>query len=184
MVTSCSQNREVWFGDNGKQLSVPKNKTEKNVSVAGLIFFYLFVYSLPVCLRDSPPWSTAKWRVLNTHAHPKWHSSHGEPGGAINHCSVWSWRKTLIFLFPTFPGLYDTFWSKLLYFCFSFLLKKKRTTHDVTLTLYVNPTIMSILQHIHCIHTHLWFISKTRIVIWIIVFFPPTQQNTWLYKFA
>lgn len=125
MVTSCSQNREVWFGDNGKQLSVPKNKTEKNVSVAGLIFFYLFVYSLPVCLRDSPPWSTAKWRVLNTHAHPKWHSSHGEPGGAINHCSVWSWRKTLIFLFPTFPGLYDTFWSKLLYFCFSFLLKKK-----------------------------------------------------------
>lgn len=125
MVTSCSQNREVWFGDNGKQLSVPKNKTEKNVSVAGLIFFYLFVYSLPVCLCDSPPWSTAKWRVLNTHAHPKWHSSHGEPGGAINHCSVWSWRKTLIFLFPTFPGLYDTFWSKLLYFCFSFLLKKK-----------------------------------------------------------
>lgn len=157
MVTSCSQNREVWFGDNGKQLSVPKNKTEKNVSVAGLIFFYLFVYSLPVCLRDSPPWSTAKWRVLNTHAHPKWHSSHGEPGGAINHCSVWSWRKTLIFLFLTFPGLYDTFWSKLLYFCFSFLLKKKNNAWCHTDTIcksnhHVNTPAYSLHSHTPMIH--------------------------------
>lgn len=183
MVTSCSQNREVWFGDNGKQLSVPKNKTEKNVSVAGLIFFIcLFILCLCVCV--IPPRGALLNEGYWTHMHIQNGTRLTASQGALSITAVFDpGGKHWFFFFPHFQDYMIHFEVNFYIFVFLFCLKK-RTTHDVILTLYANPTIMSILQHIHCIHTHLWFISKTRIVIWIIVFFPPTQQNTWLYKFA
>lgn len=125
MVTSCSQNREVWFGDNGKQLSVPKNKTEKNVSVAGLIFFIcLFILCLCVCV--TPPRGALLNEGYWTHMHIQNGTHLTASQGALSITAVFDpGGKHWFFFFPHFQDYMIHFEVNFYISVFLFCLKKK-----------------------------------------------------------
>lgn len=183
MVTSCSQNREVWFVDNGKQLSVPKNKTEKNVSVAGLIFFIcLFILCLCVCV--IPPRGALLNEGYWTHMHIQNGTRLTASQGALSITAVFDpGGKHWFFFFPHFQDYMIHFEVNFYISVFLFCLKKKNNAWCHTDTIcksnhHVNTPAYSLHSHTPMIHFQNQDSDLNN------CFFSPTQQNTWLYKFA